>query len=433
MTESSWLRRRSSGLWRHPDFVKLWLGQTVSRFGSQIGGTALSLTAVLALAATPVQMGLLAALGAAPVLIAGLFVGVWVDRLHRRPIMIAADAGRALALTSIPLAAALGHLRLAHLYVVAAVVGLLTVFFDVADQSFFPTLVPRERLAEGNSALSASDSIAEISGPAIAGSLVQWLSGPVAILIDAVSFAISAVCLGAIRTVEPRPARLPPQRSAWHEALDGLRLVRADPLLRALAGSAAMSTFFGNFIGALYEIYAIRTLGIPPALAGLLIAAGGVGAFAGALVAGRVTRRFGLGPTLIGAALAGGTLQLLNPLAHGPVAAAAALLMGVQLLGDVAYAIHFINALSLRQALIPDRLMGRVNASWQFLTVGVAPLGALLAGLLGQAIGVRLTLLCGACGIMLASLWLFLSPLRTLREHPVAPTDPALAGYLTGH
>lgn len=178
------------------------------------------------------------------------------------------------------------------------------------------------------------------------------------------------------------------------------------------------STFFGSFIGALYEIYAIRTLHIPPALVGLLVAAGGVGALVGALLAGRVTRRFGLGPTLAGTMLYSGALQVLNPLAHGSVVAAVALLMAVQFLGDIAYAIHAIGAISLRQAIIPDRLLGRANASMQFLTVGAMPLGALLAGALGQSVGVRPTLLLGACGIMLALLWLFLSPLRTLRELP---------------
>lgn len=333
--------------------------------------------------------------------------------------LIAADLGRALLLASIPVAALLGHLSLVHLYVAATLVGLLTIFFDVADQSFLPALVPREQLAEGNSKLAASDSVAEVGGPAIAGSLMQWLSGPAAILIDAASFLFSAFALGLIRTPEPSPTPEERRRGAGSEASEGLRLVLSHPLLRALAGSAATFTFFGSFIGTLYEIYAIHTLHIPPAAVGLLVAAGGVGAFAGALLAGRVTRRFGLGPTLAGTMLYSGTLQVLNPLAHGPVVAAVALLMAVQFLGDIAYAIHAIGAISLRQAIIPDHLLGRANASMQLVTVGAMPLGALLAGALGQSIGVRPTLLLGACGIMLASLWLFLSPLRTLRELPI--------------
>jgi len=413
--------------WRRPDFAKLWLGRTVSRFGSYLGGAALSLTAILALAATPAQMGLLVATGAAPVLVAGLFAGVWVDRLRRRPILVAADIGRAVLLISIPLAALLGRLRIEQLYVVSALAGLLTVFSGVADQSFLPALVPREQLAESNSTLAASDSVAEVAGPAMAGSLVQWLGGPVVILVDAGSFLFSALCLGLIRTPEPRPVSFGQRRNLWREMVAGLRVVMGDSLLRALAGSAATAAFFGNFIGVLYELYAIRTLGLPVPMVGALVATGGAGAFVGALMAGWAVRRFGLGPTLIGTAVIGGGLQLLNPLAHGPAIMAVALLATAQLLGDIAHAIHAIGAVSLRQAASPDRLLGRVNASMQVLTEGAVLPGALVGGLLGETIGPRPTLLLAACGAMLSALWLFFSPLRSLRAQPEQAVESASA------
>jgi MFS family permease len=390
-----------------PDFTKLWLGQTVSALGSGIGGTALPLAAVLVLKATPIQMGLLVAISTAPVLVVGLPAGTWVDRLRRRPVLIAADVGRAVLLASIPLAALLHVLDIEQLYVVAALVGVLTVFFDVADQAFLPSVVPRESLVVANSTLGASDSVAEIGGPALAGGLVQWLSAPVAILFDAVSFLFSALCVGLIRAQEPLPERIEQRQSLWRDVAEGLRMVLRHPVLRALAGSSGTFTFFGSFVGALYFLYAIRVLGVPPGAVGLLVAAGGVSAFAGALVAGRVVQRFGPRGTLGGALLAYGALSLLIPLATGPVIVAGSFLLAAQLLGDVAIEIYLINELSLRQAIIPDRLLGRANASMHVLSSGASPLGAVLAGALGQNIGLRWTLLIGVLGIMMSSLWIF--------------------------
>lgn len=413
-------RSRSTGPWRHPDFVKLWLGRTASRFGSHIGSTALSLTAVLLLRATPAQMGLLAALGSAPSLVGAPLAGAWVDRLRRRPVLIAADIGRAALLTAIPLAALLDQLRIERLYAVAALAGLLTALFEAAEGAYVPALVPREELVEGNAALAAGDSVAEIGGQAAAGGLVQWLGGPAAVLLDAASCACSALCVGLIRVPE-MPAAEPARREGvWREAVAGLRAVWADPLLRALAGNAAVSAFFGNFIGALYTLYAVRTLGVPVPLVGLLVATGGVGALAGALAAGRVARRAGPGPALIGATLVGGGMQLLNPLAGGPLplAVSVAMLGAAQLMGDVAYAVHAVVAVSLRQAAVPGRLLGRVTASMGAIVGAAAPLGALAGGALAGAVGPRPTLLLAACGILLAALPLLLSSVRALRELP---------------
>jgi predicted MFS family arabinose efflux permease len=338
--------------------------------------------------------------------------------------MIACDLGRALLLGSIPLAAALGLLRIEQLYLVAALAGILTTFFDIANASYLPALVQRERLVEANSKLGSSDSLAEISGPALGGALVQLLTAPFAIVIDALSFLGSALFLGAIRAPEAAPAPSNERAHLWHELLEGLRLVARQPTLRALAGGIGTFGFFGAFFNTLYVLYAVRDLGLPPALVGILVGLGGVGALAGSFVAERIVRRLGLGRALIGAMLFAATLQLLIPLARGPLPLATFMLAMPQLIGDIGWAIFLISEISLRQSVIPDHLLGRANASSQFFTRGLVPLGALLGGTLGALIGARFTLLIAICGILLGSLWLIFSPIRTLRAPP-APAETA--------
>jgi MFS family permease len=418
------MKQQPAGLWRHSDFMKLWLGQTVSQFGSHISGAALPFVAFLTLGATPLQLGILGALGSLPILLFGLVAGVWVDRLRRRPILIGADLGRALILGTIPLAALLGALRIEWLYVVAALTGLLTVFFDVAYATILPSLVERRQLVEANSKLSTSGALAEIGGPSLAGFLVQLISAPFAILIDAVSFLLSALGIILIRTPEPPPPPVAERRPLLGDIAEGLRLVLRQPILRALAGSAATSTFFGNFIGVLYSIYCVKELGIPPARVGVMIGLGGVGAVIGALVTGPITRRFGVGRSIIGAILFAVTVNAMIPLVWGPPLLVAGILMATQVIGDIAWPVHSINEQSLRQAIVPDRLLGRANASMQFLIGGLAPLGALLGGWLGEVIGMRPTLWIAIGGLLLSTLWLIFSPVRDLRETPDAPGAP---------
>jgi MFS family permease len=405
-------------LTRHPDFLKLWSSQTISQFGSTITRSALPFVAMLTLGATPIQMGLLAAAGAAPILILGLVAGVWVDRLPRRPIMIAADLGRALLLVSIPIAALLSALSMGQLYVVAALTGVLSVFFDVAYRSYLPALVEREQLIEGNSKLGMSDSVAEIAGPTIGGTLVQLISAPLTILIDAISFLFSALFLGLIGRREPKPTAPAQRPNLRREIGEGLRELFANPYLRAIAASSAMGWFFGGFLGTLYELYALRELRMPPALIGVVIACGGIGALLGAIVAERIPRRFGLGATLIGGMVGHGLLCLLIPLAGGPVFLAVTMLIVSQILGDMAQTTYFINALSLQQTVTPDRLLGRTNAAMEVLGRGVGTLGLIVGGALGQVIGLRPTVALAALGILSASVWVVLSPIRTLREMP---------------
>ncbi len=410
------MRWHLTGLWRSSDFVKFWLGQTVSRFGSGITGIALPLTGVLLLAATPSQMGILSALDGAAVLAIGLFVGVWVDRVRRRPLLIATDLGRAFILGTVPLAALFGVLHIEQLYAVAALTGMFTVIFNVANQSFLPSLISQTALVEGNSKLGVSDSLAEIGGPAVAGPLVQLISAPFAVLFDALSFLFSAFCLGLIRKPEPPVAVAENRMSIWHELVQGLHEVLKNPLLRSLAGGVGAFNFFGNFVGALYALYVVRELHAAPIFLGFLIATGGVSALVGAFIAERVIRRFGLGLTAGATLFIYGATGLLIPLAAGPTAIALSFLFTSQLAGDASVSIHLIAEVSLRQSIVPGNMLGRTNASLQFLSQGVAPIGALLAGILGGLIGLRLTILIGVLGVMAAGALLLLSPIRKISE-----------------
>jgi len=409
------------GLWRHPEFVKLWSGHTISRFGSEISQLAIPLTAALVLNASPAQMGLLGAFEFAPFLLLSLFAGVWVDRLPRRPILIVADIGRALFLGSIPVAALVGALRIEQLYLVGSLTGALTVFFDVADQSYLPVLVNREHLVEGNSKLEMSRSVAQITGPGVAGALVQLVTAPMAVAVDAASFVASVIFLLFIRTSEPPPVpHADAPSSIWGELREGLAVVLGNPLLRSIAGCTGTSNLFSNAMFAVYVLYLTRQLGIGPALLGLILAAAGPGALLGALVAGNVAARFGLGTTIIGSALVAAAVNLLVPLAGGPIVVVAGMLMLSQFIGGITNPIYNINQVSLRQAITPDRLQGRMNASVRFLVWGTIPIGALLGGTLGEAFGLWPTLVAmSLCGL-LAPLWIVFSPVRALRAQPVS-------------
>lgn len=405
-------------LWRSADFVKLWTGRTISTFGSHISGTAIPLAALLVLHASAAQMGLLTALGAAPVLVIGLLAGVWVDRLPRRPLLIVADVGRAALLFAIPLAFMLGRLNFTLLYVVVFATGALSVLADVGFQAFLPSIVAGEQLVEGNSKLSSSDSLAEIGGPSLAGVLVQAISAPIAVLVDALSFLVSAASLVLIRRTAPvrEAGETRQSEGPLREALSGMRLIVRDPVLRALAGCMGTFNFFGYFIGTLYVLFAIRDLRLSPAAAGVLVGIGGVSSLAGSLVATRVVRRFGLGHTLIGAFLWHGLVSVLIPLATGPAPMAFAMMAIPQLFGDGFLTIYFITQSTLQQQVIPNAFLGRATASIRVLESGIGPLGALFAGLLATATSTRLTLVLGVAGVIVPTLWLVFSPLRSLDD-----------------
>jgi MFS family permease len=375
---------------------------------------------------TATQVGLLAAAASLPVLLLALFAGVWVDRVRRRPVLILMDLGRAAVLLLVPIGAWLGFLSLGLLIVVALLTGAMTVFFEVAYRSYLPSLVPRQDLVEGNSKLAATDAAAEVGGPALVGAVIQAITAPMAILVDAVSFLCSAFAVGVIR--RPEPARLADSEAGTIGAdlTAGLRLTVRHPLLRPLAGAAATQTYFGGFYAALYGLFVIRDLHLGPAALGLAVAAGGAGDLIGAAVAARAGRRFGIGPLLVGTALAAGLVAFLTPLASGPAMRALTMIAIAQFVGDMMRSIYIVHATSLRQTIVPDQLLGRVNAANHFLSLGMLPLGAVTAGLLADNIGARATLLLAVMGGLISVLWLTSREVLRLRSleptHQVLPT-----------
>jgi MFS family permease len=416
-------RRRPGGLWRHPDFRKLWAGETVSLLGSEVTELALPLVAVLALHAGAGQMGLLAAARFAPFLLVTLPAGVWVDRRRRRPVLVGANLGRCLLVALVPVLAGLEVLRIQHLYGIAFAIGVLTVLFDVAYQSYLPSLVDRDQLVEGNSKLQASASVARVGGPGLGGLLVQLAGAPRALLLDAASFAVSMATLLAIRHRESGPAGDAgrPRAGLRREIGEGLAVTYRNPVLRSMAGLAATYNLFSQVIEALLVLYAATQLGMGAGLIGLVVASGSVGALAGAALAGRMQRRLGVGPSLV-LAVAVECVSLLGvPLAGGTAGQAAAVL-GLAFVGNgFGLGLSNVLAVSLRQAVTPDRLLGRMNASYRFVTYGAVPVGALLGGALGELLGLRAAVAVGAAGSLLAVGWALARPVAGLRDLPAQP------------
>ena len=406
-----------AGLWHHPPFRRLWLAKLVSSLGSQITFVALPLAAVLVLEASARQMGILTAAGTLPYLLLGLPAGAWVDRLPRRAVLNAADLCRALVLASVPLAAILGLLRIELLYLVAFLSGVGTLAFDVAEEAFLPSLVERGQLVEGNSRLAAIDSVMTIAGPGAGGGLVQLLGAPLAIVADILSFLASALLLRGIR-VAGKPSA-PARANLWLEVGEGLRFLARQPLLRAVTATSATMQLFGGMFNALLALFLTRELGLPGAALGLLYAAGSASGLAAALAATRLTRRLGLGRVIVAAALAIGAGWLIVALAGDGLGRTVATLGAGILLAGMGNALYNINAASLAQTITPGHLLGRVNASRLFLAWGALPLGALLGGYLGQAIGLRPTVLLAGAGLASGCLWVFFSPVRGVTARTV--------------
>ena len=406
------MRIPRSGLWQHSDFLRLWSGQTISVFGSLVGGSALQFTAVIVLDAKPFQMAVLTASTLVPGFFFGLVAGVWVDRLRRRPIMIAADIGRALVLVSVPLAWALDILRIEHLYVVAFLMGTFTFLFDVAYRSYLPTLVERNDLIEANSKLTASSAASEVGGFGVAGWLVQLITGPLTILVDAISFIGSALFLRSIKTPESIPS-IEERRSVLRELVEGLGVVVRSPLLRAAAISSVTLDFSMGVFGTVILLYMVNDLGFEPGVLGMIFAVGGVSSLIGSVVAGRAGRRLGLGRAMVTGLVLFGLSQLLIPLAQGPMAVVAIFLI-VQQFGDGTYVVREISEMSLRQAITPEPFLGRMNASFRFGGIAAMLVGTLVGGILGEVIGLRWTLVVGAGGTFIAALRLLLSQVRNV-------------------
>ncbi len=409
------------GLWADRDFLLLWLGQTVSFLGTEVTRVALPLTAVIVLGASPGQMGLLGAAESVPFLLLTLLAGVWIDRHRRRPILVAANLLRALLLALVPLLAVLGRLRMEHLLAIAFLVGCCTVFFELAYQSYLPRLLPRDRLVEGNGKVAAGTSGAEIAGPGIGAALVGLVTAPLAIVADAVSFLVAGAALSRIRRPEEPPARTPAGVSARRQVADGFRVTLRSRYLIAFAGEAATYNVFWNAIQAVLVLFVVRELGLGAGTLGLVLAVGSVGALIGALLTARVAARIGIGRTMIGSAVLSNAGTLMIAFAAGPAPVAILTLAVAFFLRGVGMTGCNVQVYGLRQAIVPDELLGRVNGTYTLLTFGFVPLGALLGGLLGELLGLRPALLVAAAGLFFSWAWLVFSPARGLRELPDRP------------
>jgi MFS family permease len=388
----------------------------VSKLGSVVTRTALPLVALLTLGAGPLQLAYVVIAQSLAVLLVGLVAGAWVDRLRRKPLLIATDVIRAALLFSVPAAQALGVLRLEQLYVVAFLEGCLATLFSSAYPAYVPSLIGVDRVVDGNAKLATSASIAEVGGPSLAGALVQIVSAPFAILVDAFSYVVSAISLLMIRADEPaRPARDTTTR-VFHEIVEGLSTVRQHPLVFPLATRSIIGHIAGAFYGVLYSIYLLQELHLDPFLLGIVISAGGVGSLVGSIFAQRVVNAIGLGPAIIWMAAGASALGVLTPLAQGPVALATVMVFLPQLIGDGLQTIEGIAEISLVQGLIPDRVLGRTNATLEVVSHGIGyPIGALVAAGIAEAIGIRGAIAIGWAGMALSIMLLVLSPLPRVR------------------
>jgi len=417
----------TGGLWRHPDFLKLWSAETISQVGSQVSNLAIPLVAILVLDASAFEV---AALGTAlflPFIFFTLPAGVWVDRWPRRPILIAGDLGRAVLLATIPLAYVADVLTLAQLFVVGFLYGACTVFFDVAYQSYLPSLVEREQIIEGNSKLEISRSAAQIAGPGFGGILIEIFTAPYAVLVDALSFLGSGLFVLSIRNrAEPHVAvaAASDRPSLWTDLKEGLRFVLGNPYLRAQAGCTATSNFFFLMAFSIVLVYYVRVLDLSPGVIGIVLSIGSIGSLVAAFTASRLTSRFGLGPTTVAAAFLQGPALLLVALA--PQAAPIPMLVASGLLTGFVIVVYNINQLSFRQAICPERLQGRMNSVMRFIVWGTIPLGSLTGGVLATWIGLRETIAIGAIGAGSAFLWILFSPMRSVRAMPTGPMDASL-------
>jgi MFS family permease len=422
------------GLLRHPNFLKLWVAETVSVFGSQISGLAIPIVAAIILKVEPFEFALLGTIEFLPFILFTLPAGAWVDRLRRRPIMITGDVGRAIALLTIPIVYAINpsYLSIWQLYVVAFVTGTLTVFFDVSNQSYLPSIVERDELIEGNSKLQISQSAAQIAGPGIAGVLIQAVGAAFAVVLDSLSFLWSAFFVFLIRKPEPpviHPADAAGAKrpSIVSDVRDGLRFVIGHPSLRAISAGTGTSNLFGSIGGAIMLLYALNELHLNPGQLGIAFAIGNVGALAGAFLANRIAGWFGLGPTIVGSLFLGGFLMLMIAIAPAGDAALPFLVVGV-LFGGFSQMVYNINQVSYRQAICPPRMQGRMNATVRFLVWGTMPIGSLLGGAIASVIGLHPTIWLAAILGFVPAIFPLLSPVRKLRVMPEPVGDePAAA------
>jgi MFS family permease len=410
------------GLWQHRDFRLLWAGQTVSVFGSLTTRLALPFTAVIYLDAPGWQVALLTVSDVIAGIAFGLIAGVWVDRLRRRPIMITADLLRAAVISSVPVVALFGGLHIAQLYVVAFIVGILTTFFDVSYQSYLPTLVEKEELVEGNSKLTASAAVAEAGSFASAGWMVQALTAPGAMLIDAATFLFSAGAIWRIKSPEPPPAPPEERESLRTEIAEGLNAIRRDRLQVPMMLSWMAMAMSNGLVGGVIIFFVTNDLGFSPGVQGVIYGVGGVTSFLGALVADNVRRRLGAGGAMIAGLTFGALGILITASAPTVTWLAVIFLVATQIVSDPGWTVFDINLVSLRQSITPERVMGRVNSAVRFSGLVATLTGALITAALIGPIGARAMLFAGAAVTFSGALALFFSAVRRA-DAPLA-VDP---------
>ncbi|WP_327104464.1 MFS transporter [Nonomuraea glycinis] len=408
-------------LWRNRDFLKLWTGESLSLVGSQVTVLAMPIVAYLWLNASVAEMGVLGALARLPMVLF-FVVGVWVDRMRRRPVLIWSDVFRAFMLATVPVLFAMDMLTLWWLYVVVFSMGVAGVLFEIAYRSYLPILVPPEHLGDGNSKLQLSDSVSKAVGPSLAGVLIATRSAPLVILVDAVSYVLSALCLISIRKREDPP---PPDDGGTMIAAirQGFGFVMSQPIIRPLAIASAVYSFFDiGILQTLYIPYVIDGAGVPAGWVGAVLAVGGVGAIAGAWLSVRLMKRAGPGPTMFWSTVVGNSALILVPLAGGPLWLAIGILAVSQLLVGLCTQIFVVNNITVLQSAAPRELVGRVIATIWAMGLVPAPLGALVAGLLGQAVGMRpVVLVAAVIGAVVPMIVLARSPIPKMREMPQAP------------
>lgn len=406
-----------TSLWRHRGFLSLWAGETTSQFGAQLGFLAIPVLAIQVLAASEFEIGLLNALQTAAFLVIGLPAGAWIDRWLKRRVMILADVVRAVALGLLPVFWFLGVLDFVHLLVIATIVGIATVFFDVSYQSYIPVLVPRDAIADANSKLESTAQVARVGGPAIAGGLLAILQAPLLLLGTAATYVVSFVALLTIRDTEtPKPRS--DRRPLVTEIREGIAFVVRQPLLRRIVLTTGVGNFFQTIAMTMLPVLVLRELGLSPAVFGIATSVGAVAGIVGALFAARLARVLGEGTVIpVSAVVLGGAL-LLAPLMAVLPAAAIPLLIATELLLSIAVLVYNITQVSFRQRICPPELLGRMNASIRFFVWGVMPLGALLSGVLAATIGLVPTMWIGAVGGLLSAGFVVFSPLLGMRKLP---------------
>ena len=432
MTEAA---QSEPGLWRHRDFMLLWTGQSVSEIGSAVTIVALPLAAVVLLNASTFQVGLLSAATTVCFLLVALPAGLIVDRVAKRRLMIVCDAARMLIIGSVAVAAAFGVLTMAQLFAVGFLAGLATVFFDVAYQSYVPSLVNRGQLHDANGKLGATQAFSQVAGPGLGGALFGLLKAG-AMAADAISFAVSTATLLLIRAREPRgrdtdaaPARPAPVTTGFSglrtELFAGLSFVSGHKILRKIAACTGTANLFGSMSGALQIIFLVRVLGVPPADTGLLISVGSLGGILGGVLSGRLSRWIGTARIIWFSVGVFGVIPIVIPLAEpGP----RLVLFPIGIAGlSFTVVLYNIAQLSYRQLICPPHLLGRMNAAMRWVVWGTLPLGGLLGGVFGSLFGIRTTIWIAVIGMWAAALWVFFSPLRTLRDIP-AEAIPGASG-----